>query len=350
MSTPLAPPDGWTVSAAVAPASAAPPAANDQKDPTLGTPREWAKGAEAVRSTVKWLVTALAAVGAFLFAKGFVSTPELSWTENRDQLRLALISGGVGLLGLGYLIAKAVDILRPHMYELHRLPADYVKVVEGGGAGVALPTDCPTVESVRDRLQAFRRATFDNAEEIAEINLSALSSKQEKRLAVLQRERRLLLHNLAVYEAARTALLDGAEYHTLSRGVSGWRAASMILAGVVAAAGGIGYALSLASAETDTPPAAPVVGEMVQVDSEAGSQLWSLLGLAGCQAAADSPRIPVVVGGGDGSTASPYSVTTLPTSTCRAQTFTVTDAAALVSVPKSVKITYAPSTATPTPR
>lgn len=344
--TSQAPDASWSLTATVKPSPGAPDPAPDE-DPTLRTPREWAKGADAVRTTVKWLVTALAGVGALLFAKGFVTTPQISWQEHPIQLAIAFLAGVGGLVGVGWLIAMAVDTLRPQMYELNRLPADFLAEVEGAGPGVALPDDCATVEALRIRLGAVRRATFLNGEDIVAAKTSLAAKKPpagaQAALDDLEGERRLLLHNLAVYRDARTDLLDRAEYFTLSRGLSETRTRQMIGAGVLAAMGGIGYLLALSTAEETAAAVTPVVGEMVRVDSEAGTRLWSLLDLESCQAAADSARVPVVVGAGNGSVDSPYTVTTLPTATCRAQTFTVTTGAALVSTPKSLKITYDPA-------
>ncbi len=340
------PPGSWSLSATVEPSSGA-IATTPPEDPTLPTPREWTAGAEAVRSAVKWMITALAGVGALLFAKGFVTTPQISWQEHPVQLGVAFLAGVGGLVGVGLLIAMAMDVLRPQMYEMSSLPADFVAEVEEAGAGLALPDDCPTVRDLRGRLVAARRAAFIVGEEIVDAKAVLAQTSPpptaQATLDQLEEERRILLHNLAVYGAARADLLNRAEYFTLSRGLSSRRTGQMIGAGVLAAAGGIGFLLALSTAESTESPATPVVGEMVRVDSEAGTQLWSLLGLEACQASGDSPRVAVVVGDGDGSVGSPYTVTTLPWGSCRAQTFTVTDAAALVTRPKAVRITYAPS-------
>ncbi|QKE85304.1 hypothetical protein [Arthrobacter sp. NEB 688] len=344
----------WSLAATVKPAVDGPaPAA---EDPTLPAPREWAAGAEAVRTTVRWVITALAAVGALMFAKGFVATPELSWQEHPYQLGAAFLAGVTGLVGVGWLIAQATDLLRPQMYELHRLPPEFVEEIESAGTGVALPVRVRTVADLQTRLRGVRAALFEVDGNLVTARATATdragkAGEAAARAAVaeLEEDRRILTHNLAVYTHSRSQLLAQAEYFTLSRGLTRSATQRMVGAGAMAAIGGIAYVLALSDpGEQPQPPAAPVVGEMVRVESDAGSQLWSLLGLAGCQAASDAPRVPVVVGGGDGSTASPYSVTTLPTSTCRAQTFTVTDAAALVTVPKAVKITYAPASASPT--
>ncbi|NHI18039.1 hypothetical protein H9L10_04015 [Phycicoccus endophyticus] len=300
------------------------------------------------------MVSALAAVGALLFAKGFVATPRIDWQEHPWQLSLAFAAGVAGLLGVGWLITLAMGVLRPQMYELTRLPAAFVAEVEGAGAGAVLPDDCPTVARLQTRLNAVRRALYTVGEEVS----SAEAALQQgdppagtaARLEDLQRERRVLLHNLAVYRAARADLLDRAEYFTLSRGLSRSATLRMVGAGVVAATGGIGFLLALSSSGTGTAPAVPAVGELVRVDSAAGTRLWTLLGLEACQAESGTPRVPVVVGGGDGSSRSPYTVTTLPTATCHAQTFTVTDSSALVSVPVRTTPETAPGDLGGTPR
>ena len=44
---------------------------------------------------MKWMVTAFAAVGGVVFAKGLITTPKLSWQENTAQLLIAWLSGQV---------------------------------------------------------------------------------------------------------------------------------------------------------------------------------------------------------------------------------------------------------------
>jgi hypothetical protein len=85
------------------------------------------------------------------------------------------------------------------------------------------------------------------------------------------------------------------------------------------------------------------MGELIQTDTDAGRQLWGQLGLAGCQADPQTARIAVIVTAGEGTVADPYTVSTLPAPTCPAQTFTVIDEVAQVTVPAKTTITYTPA-------
>jgi hypothetical protein len=68
-----------------------------------------------------------------------------------------------------------------------------------------------------------------------------------------------------------------------------------------------------------------------------------------CQADPATPRVAVVVASGTGTDADPYVVSTLPSDTCRAATFSVVDDVARVSVPEPVEIDYEPAEATQSP-
>jgi len=92
----------------------------------------------------------------------------------------------------------------------------------------------------------------------------------------------------------------------------------------------------------------PIVGELIAAPNAAGRQLWSDHHLTGCQASSSEARIAVLVSSGEGTAASPYVVTTLPTAASLAQTFTVIDDVAKVAKPVPHVIKYTPPTPTST--
>jgi hypothetical protein len=357
---------GWQLSAELTPTS---PDREDARPQTPWTssvpPPEWREAAAGVRTTVKWMVTALAAVGAVLFAKGFITTPTLSWSENTLQLVAAWILGVTGLFGIGWLIAQAVGQLRPTVYTLGTLPAEFIRLVESHPVDY-LPAGITTLAEFRTRFEHTRRvvernkATIDEAENALEdartratVTPQAVRTAEEHLAAAAQAQRNNE-HNFAIYGGVRQQLLARAEYLHLAMALPA-RTSRMILAAVIAAAGGIGYQLALATAPdskddgggSSGTPARPAVGELVRSDTEAGRQVWRELGLGRCQTDPAAPRIAVVVASGKGSLADPHVVTTVPHRTCPAQTFTVIDEVALVSLPVPEEITYTPAESQP---
>jgi hypothetical protein len=312
------------------------------------------------------MVAALAAVGAALFAKGFITTPALSWSENTLQLVAAWFLGVTGLLGIGWVIAQAVEQLRPTVYTLGTLPPEFIRLVESHPVDY-LPPGVATFAEFRTRFEHTRRvvernkATIDQAERALEeartratVNPQAVQTAEE-RLAAAEQAQRNNEHNLVVYRGVRQQLLARAEYLRLATALPA-RTSRMLLAAVIAAAGGIGYQLALASppelkddagGSGGSTAALPAVGELVRSETEAGRQFWRQLRLGRCQADPAAPRIAVVIASGKGSPADPYVVTTVPHGTCPAQTFPVIDEVALVSLPVPEEITYTPASIRP---
>jgi hypothetical protein len=291
-----------------------------------------------------------------MFAKGFVTTPALSWENNTSQLIWAWVTGALGLLALGWLIYQAVGVLRPTLFELGNLPPGYKDLINKEPR-FYLPTDAPSFDEFLANLDSLRteegksrivletrqgqlqEAQEDTPPDQAKTN----TAKAELKKATAQHNS--LMRNLTVYNRARNNLLGRASYWKASQGldVSAW---SMALAAVLAAAGGIGYQLLLAAPavpDASKVAATTTVGELVRSDTAAGKQLWQQLHLARCQADPASTRIAVVVGSGNGTDADPYVVSTIPTERCVAATFTVVNDVAQVSVPPKTVITYIPA-------
>ena len=385
---PVGPPGSWQLSAELAPKKATPAAAEVAASPPAPSPL-WKESTESVRTTVKWLVTALAAVGAVMFAKGFVTTPKLSWEDNRGQLGLAWVVGSVGVLAVGWLLYQAVQVLRPSAPELGNLPGGYKNLVNSQPQ-FYLPGDCPDFDTFLKKLNAVRRharsaaGQFDQANSALEVSKSALAAAKvaldaagaakppdQAAIAAAQAELKATQDAVkgpqkkfdqtqladkaaraaqVVYEDSRKTLLDRAGFWMAANELtlSAW---PMVLAATLAAVGGIGYQLLLATPDADEDEAAkptpPAIGTLMQTDTDASRLLWDQLDLTGCSADADAAGIPVVVSSGKGTTADPYTVSTLTTPTCTAQTFTVIDDVAKVTVPTKVTIVY--STVAPCP-
>lgn len=318
----------------------------------------WRDAAEAVRTTVKWLIAAFAVVGALMFAKGFVTTPRLSWNENGPQLVWAGILGIVGLVGIGVVLYVAVSMLRPAVYDINDLPPEFIALVDNP-ANRYLPTRIENFEEFKDAFRITRhsvisatenrdtaRKLLKSAEESNPPDPGAVNKAKEK----LEREQEVLAKVLRSFDSlkrVRVNLLNKAEYWKESTAFDR-RRGTLILAAIGAALGGIGYQLALATPEqpAGTVPsstAAPSIGELIRSDSAAGRELWEQLGLSRCQAVEGAARIAVVVSSGNGSAQNPHVVSTVPTNTCPGQMFAVIDEVARVSLPVKRDIVYTPT-------
>lgn len=354
------PPDQWQLSAELKPKPTA--AGTGGADDELNlTPPAWATGSEGLRSTVKWMVAALAAIGGVLFAKGLVTVPTLSWKEDWIQLVAAAVCGTASLLAIGWLLLLAVDLVRPTVYALTRLPDGYEGEIANDVRG-HLPSDCTNFEEYKGKLDdvltatAGLRANRDRKRTQLDIAKDRFPAKApevhqaQADLAVAERDYQFSKSRLAVYAKTRETILARAEYWSEATLFTRKRT-GMVIAAVVAAAGGILYQLALATpkdAEEDNGDglsASPaVVGTLTRLDNEAGQQLWKALRLADCQTNPATASVPVVISSGTGTPDDQYVVTTLASTKCVPQTFRViSDAATVVKNEALVTITYTPS-------
>jgi chitodextrinase len=299
-----------------------------------------------------------------MFAKGFVTTPKLSWQENGAQLLWAGFLGVLGLAGIGYFLYKAVRILRPAVYDLHDLGTSLPKFLElvnkdpdkyfPKGIGnfeelkAAYGTARRTVVSATDSRDEADRA-LRKAKESSPPNAERIKNAEEE----LEWWEDMVVNTRRSFNAVNTVrmgLLNKAEYWNTSTALD--RDGSlMVIAALVAAVGGIGYQLALAAPDkpldaATTETRAVVVGELIGNDSAPSRALWEELDLSRCQADTSTSRIAVVVASGKGSTVDPYVVSTIPTRTCPSRTFTVIDEVARLSLPVKTEIFYTPA---PTP-
>jgi hypothetical protein len=353
--SPSGDPGEWHVSAAISPGPQE-PAAKPDPDPLDLKPQGWHEAAEGVRTALKWLVTALAAVGAALFAKGFITTPQLSWTDNRAQLLWALGLGAVAILSVATLIAIVVQQLRPALFDLNHLPEGLNQSITKEPRAF-LPSDCADLDDYQSRFNRLLAASEAGKREVAQrkrAHEDAVAAQPQDAGLIAQTQEDVdlategydrTIRNLGVYKSVRTSLFDRAEYFRQSTAFNE-HLPLVIAAAFLAAVCGVGYQLALSTPKE--PPksegASPVVGELIAKPNAAARQLWSDLHLKGCQRSPTVTRIAVLVASGDGTTSSPYVVTTLPTATCAAQTFTVINEVATITKPEPHVIEYTPET------
>lgn len=348
----------WQLSAQLNPATPEPEVEDGTTAEELAPPPGWQQAAEGVRTSVKWMVTAFAAVGAVMFAKGFVSSPKLSWTDNTGQLAWAWVVGGLGLIGLGSLIYLATDLLRPTLFELSDLPGDYRTRVDANPE-FYLPSDSANLAEFIEKLASLRAATQVSASELERLDTvleeaKAANPPDQVTIDAAQAARDLqeYSHNyakyaLTIYKRTRQDLMDRAIYWQSSKGFNSSRF-WMVGAAVLAAVGGIGYQLLLAVPDKPAPKDAdkaaqpPAIGQLIKSGTPAGRRFWKQLDLGRCEPTSGTHKVPVVVASGTGTSDDPFVVSTITAGACPAISFRVIDEVARVTIPEPVAITYEP--------
>lgn len=276
----------------------------EEKPATIsGTVSErWTKASDSVQTTAKWVITALAAVGAVMFAKGFVSVPTLSFTEDRGQLLLAWALGIMGVIGIGILIWATSQVLFPTILTLRTLPTEFKELVARDPEDF-LPTGADTVDGLGDRLLEHRKdlafaeaaihtadlglkdhaadaerakqevqvasEELDDAEQqnppvegkIAEARTALQEAvarqreaterveEAEKNLASMRRQLGIIKSNVDLYVSKRQEVLDRAQFWKTSTNYLHGSSRKMFVGAALAAIGGIGFQLALT-----TPP------------------------------------------------------------------------------------------------
>lgn len=326
-------------------------------------PYRWAQASDTVQTTAKWVIGALAAVGAVMFAKGIVVTPKLSVSENLGQLLWAGILGVLGVLGIVTLIGAASRVLLPRVVTLGDLPPAFkAKVESDTGRRDYLPAGVETIEQLRARIDGTQAAIADNADRIADLQptargdtLSEAAAKAEE-LRIRQRDQAGQNRDLAVLLRKRMQLLDAARFWVVANEYT--LSSKVVLAGaVLAAVGGIGFQLALATPEASAAKATdagaktvsrPTFGDLVQLNTPASRALWAAVQLSKCEAAGRTPpTVRVVVLSGDGTSDHPYLVSPVSSALqCPSVSFNVIDEVAQVTLVVPTEITYTTPSAT----
>lgn len=305
--------------AAATPAAApAPPAAAVVVVPAAG--ERWVAATTELKSAVKWLIAAMAAVATVMFGAGpFLAATKVDLAS--DPLRIGLFVGGivVALLGILMVIAGLLAVLLPTALDFNDLSAEFLAKVDAQ-PGDFLPSGVESVADLREKLAAFAAAR-------PELLRRAEREKDPILKAALVAAAARAASDVTVLRQARTDLVLQGEYlgtlHKVKRhlGLVG-------VGAVVAALGVSGYLI--ASVAPTASPADPVVAVLTRVDGAAGDQLWAALALQRCEAG-EPGHVPVLVLGGEGTGSSPYEVRTLGgLGECPALAFKVPQNAALV--------------------
>jgi hypothetical protein len=149
-----------------------------EADPLASGAERWTNASEAVQTTAKWVITALAAVGAVMFAKGFITTPQLSIEDNLPQLLIAWALGVAAVIGVDLLIWGTSRALFPQVLTLGSLPAKFRELVDLDPADY-LPSGATSVEQFEQRLGETAKPPCWSR------NLSARPRRKRRRLKVL---------------------------------------------------------------------------------------------------------------------------------------------------------------------
>lgn len=282
---------------AVPPPSAA-PTAPVVTVPTAG--ERWVAATGELKSAVKWLIAAIAAVATVMFGAGpFLASTKVDLTS--DPVRIALFVGGilVALLGILMVVAGLLSVLLPTALDFDDLPAEFLAKVDAH-PGDFLPSGVDSVAELRDKAAAFAAAR-------PELLRRAERATDPKTRAVLLAAATQAAHDGAVLRQARSDLVLQGEYLGTLGKVK--RRLGLVGVGAVVAALGVsGYLI--AGAVPPEPVAKPVVAVLTRVEAAAGEQLWAALNLERCEAG-EPGHVPVLVLGGEGTSSSPHEVRTL---------------------------------------
>ncbi|TCC36332.1 hypothetical protein [Kribbella speibonae] len=313
---------------------------------------KWVSASAELRSTAKWVITALAAVATVVFGAGpVISRPNLDFHDDAVQLVISAALGVAGLVGIGMLIFGVSKVLLPVEMSLDDLPAELVAKINAAPATV-LPADAHDLREFRDQLASYRVASVELPDKAEDADQQAAEAGRRSEKADAMRAARAYraayddaVANLAVYESVRTDLLDRGAYTKLSQVFSS-KQTSLIVGALLAGIGGLGFQLALTSAPDSDKSAAPAAAvNQVAILTRSGDQakeVWASYRLEGCET---SPgQVPVLVTGGAGTADSPYVVQTVPSKAgCPAISFTAYPEVFGLVVPKpqTVAITIA---------
>ena len=316
----------------------------------------WVTASTELRSTAKWVITALAAVAAVVFGAGpIITKPSLDFEDDLGQLLIAGAFGVAGLIGIGILIFGITKVLLPVEMSLDDLPPELLAKIQDTPDSL-LPGGVPTLAAFRDRVAAMRTAVVEIPEKIEDQEFLAEEAQAAgdgaayaAAQAAIKAYQAALVDNqasLTTYEAVRSDLIDRGAYTQLSGVFSGQRKAlwaGALLGGI----GGLGFQLALTSAPdgddsaSDEATSAGSIA-MLSMIGDTAAEFWGTVGLAACETS--SGQVPVLVTGGEGTMEAPYSVQTIPDaigpdSPCPAVTFTANTEAFTVVVPEAKTFT-----------
>lgn len=311
----------------------------------------WLSASKELRSTAKWVITALAAVATVVFGAGPVITkPDLDFQDDFGQLSLAFGLGLAGLIGIGLLIFSVSKVLLPIEMSLDELPQELLDRIRDVPASV-LPGGVSTLVEFRDTLAALRTAVVEIPGKIDDYRHAAHDAQRggdsdaygQAAAAIVAYEAAYddAKANLTTYEAVREDLVDRGAFTKLSRVFSDQSSrlwAGALLAGI----GGLGFQLALSSAPDSGDSKSPSGTIAMLSPTDRATDFWRMYGITGCESVAG--QAPVLVTGGEGTEDSPYTVQTIPNrtgpdSTCPAVSFTALPDLFSVVIPEPDKVT-----------
>ena len=288
------------------PATPGPPttgAGVPEPDDFEGTSR-WVDASAEVRSTAKWIATAVAGVGAVIFGAGpILARTELdasSWPFLRVVACVA--AAVVGVLGLVLLINALLRAQMPVELNLATLP-DTFKQQVAADPSAYLPGNCLTVDEFRTRLRGYQTAAVRLPEQVEAANRDDDKASLQRALAAVDK-------NLALYRRRRSELLAQGVFAAASERVVG-QGTQMGWGAVIAVAGSVVYLLLVSGKSPDEAEADAAAAPDVAVlhpydDNEASRALWAEVGLDACVVPPPTTTTP---------TTAPTTATTPPTTT-----------------------------------
>lgn len=356
----------------------------------FSTAARWQGADETIRTTSKWVVTTLTGFTGLIFASGgFLVKGEFGSDYFWQRTLAMLLGAALAAACLGGIIAVFAKALAPDEPSIGTLSATDL---EGIGADQAnfYPGDVETIDEFRVEYR-LRELTALNARSGAQFAAAKRDSVKarlkdlddrladkdlddgERALLVTRRQalpEELVNAELAAsiwdrdastaesnweqFRATRDTILGQVRYRSVRTSFKD-AGTKLVLLLVGLALGAALYTVAVSfkvdsGDDSDAASSTPQLATLTVAENEAGNQLWSAAGLDACSSSRSARLVSVQLTGGDGTESSPWKVSTIPSDTCQALSFSVISAAGTVVVPdpEEINITYGTETTTTT--
>ena len=267
-------------------------------DPT----QRWVVATAEARAALKWLIGAIAATATVLFGAGPILTAAKIDASQWTWWRYLGFFGGAlaGALGLILVLVALLRSLLPSQLSLYELPPKLVAEIDENWKDL-FPASAPTVQALRERLVAYRKAP-------AKMRAAAAAATDPAERDLYLAAAGTTEQSYQNYRLVERDVLDQAGFRLTVAQVTG--AVAPVLRGTLLAVLGTGFFLI---ATSPVPEPAAIKAEPALLSKGTGAvagELWTQLGLDRCVVRADG-QVSVLLTGGTGSDNDPFVVKTL---------------------------------------
>lgn len=292
--------------------------------PTRAAAR-WEAADKALRESAKWIITTATAFAAIVFASGgIIARGEFSEQYFWQRALVMVFAGAATAFGLAAmigLIARSITPAEPSLDSLDAATLDQMKAHPRS----YFPGEIADLEQFRKRYAFWQKqaielrlAADEKAVALEAVKAEGTPAGSEldllvKQLAGLVKAAGTAAANRDQYQDAADSILSQERYRTARSSFvnGGW---PLVGAGVLFVVGATVYLIAASFSPTEPKSEAaasrPVLATLVAGPGSAGDALWDAANLDECET--DDGEVPVLLESGDGSTAAPWTVKTLP--------------------------------------